>query len=502
MNDLDWISKWADYQPKKVAVANLETGETFTYLELHQKSNSIALFLKEQHKEGDRIAVIMEHSPFLIAFFSACQRLGLILVPVNYKLSGPEIGDQLKDCEPSLVIYSEFFDHLLILAKESFNTVKLADFNDKVQDFKGISVEFPFQINAELPIFLFYTSGTTSTPKGVLYTNKMLFWNSLNTTMQLGITAEDITLSILPPYHTSGWNIFLTPLLHNGGKIVMLSKFNAEKVIHCLKREKVSLLMALPTVLQMMAKCEDFKTSDFSSLRYIISGGEAISKEVIEQWKFEKNVDIRPGYGLTEAGPSITSLHQDFILTKPNSIGKPNFYVQLDVADKKGNTLPHGEIGELKIKGEIVTPGYWNNSVATTDKIKNSWFHTGDLAFRDSEGFFYLMGRMDDMYVSGGENIFPQEIEKILNQNPNIAQSVVIPVKDDIWGKKGVAFVKLIKNTTQDELRDFLKDKLAKFKHPKEYIFLDEFPVTGFGKISRKDLTRIYHKNKQINRAQ
>lgn len=497
MNDLDWISKWADYQPKKIAVSDLETGEDFTYLDLHQKSYSIVSLLKEQHKEGDRIAVIMEHSPFLIALFSACQRLGLILVPLNYKLSGSEIHDQLKDCEPSLVIYSEFFDHLLLLVKDSYNTVKLADFNEKVKEVKGGNSLFSYEISAESPIFLFYTSGTTSTPKGVLYTNKMLFWNSLNTTLQLGITVDDITLSILPPYHTSGWNVFLTPVLHNGGKIVMLSKFNPEKVISELEKEKISLLMGLPTVLQMISKCESFKTADFSHLRYIISGGEAISKEVIEQWKFEKNVDIRPGYGLTEAGPSITSLHQDFILSKPNSIGKPNFYVQLDVVGKKGNSLAEGEMGELKIKGEIVTPGYWNNSVATKDKIKNGWFHTGDLAIRDSEGFFYLMGRIDDMYISGGENIFPQEIEKILNLHPYVAQSLIIPVNDEIWGKKGIAFVKTLRKTSGEELSEFLKDKLAKFKHPKEFIFLDEFPVTGFGKISRKDLTRHYHQKKQ-----
>ena len=501
MNDLDWISKWADYQPNKIAVSDMETGENFTYLELHQKANSIVSLLKEQHKEGDRIAVIMEHSPFLIALFSACQRLGLILVPVNYKLSATEIQDLLKDCEPSLVIYSEFFDHLLLWVKESFCTIKLADFNDKVRSFKNSFLPSQFEIDAETPVFLFYTSGTTSTPKGVLYTNKMLFWNSLNTTMQLGITPEDVTLSILPPYHTSGWNVFLTPILHNGGKIVMLSKFDAQKVIYHLQKEKISLLMGLPTVLQMITKYSSFHTADFSHLRYIISGGEAISKETIEQWKFEKNVDIRPGYGLTEAGPSITSLHQDFILSKPNSIGKPNFYVQLDVVDEKGNSLPNDEIGELKIKGEIVTPGYWNNSVATKDKIKNSWFHTGDLACRDSDGFFYLMGRMDDMYISGGENIFPQEIEKVLNQHSAVAKAVVIPVNDEIWGKKGIAFVKVKEGASESELREFLKDKLAKFKHPKEFVFLEEFPVTGFGKISRKDLTRIFHQKMQKNKS-
>lgn len=497
MSVLDWVAKWADYSPQKIAVADLESGEEFSYRELHLRANEMVHFLQEEYKEGDRIAVLMEHSINLIALFSACQRLGLILVPLNYKLSAPEILDQLRDCKPSLVIYSEFFSSPISLIKDSFETITLADFNHQVSSFTG--KEFPLlnEINEELPIFLFYTSGTTAEPKGVLYTNKMLFWNSLNTTMQLGISDEDTTLSILPPYHTSGWNIFVTPLLHNGGKILMLSKFNADKILYHLENEKISLLMALPTILQMISKCEGFSKADFSHLRFIISGGEIISKEIIKQWKNEKQVDIRPGYGLTEAGPSITSLHQDFNITKPNSIGKPNFYVELDIVDAKGNSLKNNQVGELRIKGAIVTPGYWNNSVATKDKIKNSWFYTGDLATRDEEGFYYLIGRIDDMYISGGENIFPQEIENVLNQHPSILRSMIIPVKDDVWGKKGVAFLETNQEISDQEIREFMKDKLAKFKHPKEFILMSAFPVTGFGKVSRKDLKRLYLHQKQ-----
>lgn len=498
MSVLDWIAKWADYSPQKIAVADLESGEEFSYRELHFRANEMVHLLQDHFNEGDRIAVLMEHSINLIALFSACQRLGLILVPLNYKLSAPEILTQLEDCEPSLVIYSEFFSSPVSLIKDSFETIVLADFNHQVSKFAGLDLVYTPEINEELPVFLFYTSGTTADPKGVMYTNKMLFWNSLNTTMQLGISHEDTTLSILPPYHTSGWNIFVTPLLHNGGKILLLSKFNADKILFHLEQDKITLLMALPTILKMISKCEGFENADLSSLRFIISGGESINKEIIKQWKSEKQVDIRPGYGLTEAGPSITSLHQDFNISKPNSIGKPNFYVELDIVDEKGNSLKSNQLGELKIKGDIVTPGYWNNSVATKAKLKNSWFHTGDLAYRDEDGFYYLKGRIDDMYISGGENIFPQEIENVLNQHHLIVRSLVIPMKDDVWGKKGVAFLETREKMSEQNIREFLKDKLARFKHPKEFVFLQEFPVTGFGKISRKDLKRIYQ-NQKIN---
>lgn len=498
MINLDWIAKWAQLKPEQTAITDLETGEKFSYGTLHSISNNITFNLQEKIKEGDRIAVLMEQSPFLVMLFSACQRLGAILVPLNYKLSSAEIGQQLKDSQPSLFIYSEIFEEQVTVLKDFYQTVKLIDFKDAVKKSSTNKLEIrSFDINENLPVFLFYTTGTTAQPKGVLYTNRMLHWNSLNTSMQLGITSEDCTLSILPPYHTSGWNIFLTPLLHNGGHIYVVQKFNPDRILHYLEDQKITLFIALPTILQMISKSENFAKADLSNLRYIISGGEALSQQQVAIWKNMKNANVRPGYGLTEAGPSITSLHQDFVFSKAGSIGKPNFYVELKVVDSHGKEVNENETGELCIKGEIVTPGYWNNSVATKDKIKNGWFHTGDLAYRDADGFFFLKGRIDDMYISGGENIFPQEIESVLKQHPEIQSSLVLPFDDEIWGKKGVAFIRT--NSTELSVKDvqqFMKDKLAKFKQPKEYIFLKEFPITGFGKVSRKDLIRIYQDNR------
>lgn len=354
-----------------------------------------------------------------------------------------------------------------------------------------------YDIKDDLPLFLFYTSGTTNQLKGVLYTNRMLFWNSLNTTMQLELTSRDVTVNVLPPYHTSGWNIFVMPLLHNGATIYMLKKFEASDVLNSLERTKSSVFICLPTILQMIALHPNFKKTDLSSLRYIITGGEFVSKGSIRFWKEEKGVFIRPGYGLTEAGPSLTSLHQDVVLDKCESIGKPNFYVELDIRNAKGESVNDNVVGELCVKGEIVTSGYWNNSVATKDKIKAGWLNIGDLAVRDEEGFYYIKGRIDDMFISGGENIFPQEVEQVLNQHFEVEKSMVLPVHHDVWGKVGAAFVKL-KNEgiTKEELETFLQDKLAKYKFPKHYIFLKEFPTTSVGKISRQDLYRLFEDKK------
>lgn len=502
MNGLDWISKWSNYLPHKIAVVELDTQKEYSYREIHQYSFAVTQLLKSRYREGDRIAVLAEQSALMIALFSACQRLGIILVPINYRLSTKEIFELLKDCEPSLIIFNEGFKEKLTLARDYFNCVSQTHLTEQVynidvpDDFTNIS----FSIKEDLPIFLFYTSGTTQKPKGVLYTNKMLFWNSLNTTMQLELTSHDRTINILPPYHTSGWNVFVTPLLHNGGTIGILKKFEASDVLRALEKTQSTVFICLPTILQMIAKDPDFQKTNLSSLRYIVTGGEFITQQSIEFWWNEKNILIRPGYGLTEAGPSITSLHQDMIFKKPNSIGKPNFYVDIDIRDSNDQPVGDYETGELCIKGPIVTTGYWNNSVATKNQLRNGWFHTRDLAYRDKDGYYFLKGRMDDMYISGGENIFPQEIEQLISQFPHVEKAIVLPVNHDVWGAVGAVFIKTTHNLKPIDIENYLKDKLAKYKFPKYYFFLSDFPATSVGKISRKELYKLF--NKQNNNEQ
>jgi fatty-acyl-CoA synthase len=495
MNTLDWIAKWADYTPDKIAVTSYDDQESYTYGDINNYANHLVNHLISINiQEGDRVAVLAEQGPFYLVLFSACQRLGAILTPLNYRLSQAEISDLMADCRPSLLIYSKAQE-----AKINFETVQMPCYtvSELVSIFKR-EEQPAFVIKKEIkesnPLFLFYTSGTTGMPKGVLYTNKMLFWNSLNTSMQLGITFKDSTINALPPYHTSGWNIFITPLLHKGAHIGMVEKFDAEQVLYLLEENKTTLFMALPTMLTMMQKTAMFQKARLADLRYIISGGEMVSFELVSHWKTEKNIDIRPGYGLTEAGPSITSLHHEMVLLKPNSIGKPNFYLSIKIIDENGKRLKENEIGELCIQGDIITPGYWNNSVATRDKIKDGWLHTGDLVCTDSEGYLYLKGRKDDMYISGGENIYPQEIEFCIEKLTGIKDALVLPIKDQKWGSCSIAFV-----TCKDELitservRDFLKANLADYKHPKYIFILDEIPLTSLGKVSRKKLYEYFN---------
>ncbi|OMP31662.1 class I adenylate-forming enzyme family protein [Mangrovimonas sp. DI 80] len=495
MNVLDWIAKWADYTPYKVALTSYASNEKYTYKDVHIYANRlIEKFHEAGYREGDRIAVIAEHNVAYIVLFVACQRMGLILVPLNYRMASRELDKLVKDCNPRILIFSETLrSQLNELTLEGIETVNM---ERVIEAYKAeVSVaERDYDIKEDNPLFIFYTSGTTGLPKGVIYTNKMLFWNSLNTSMQLGITYRDSTINTLPPYHTSGWNVFITPLLHKGGHIGMMEKFDAQKALCLLELEKTTLFMALPTMLLMMQKTEVFKRVNLKKLRYIISGGEKVNAELVSFWKKEKDIYIRPGYGLTEAGPSITSLHHDMALLKPNSIGKSNFYLDLKIVNENDEPLGVGEIGELCIKGDIVTPGYWNNSVVTKSKIVDGWLHTGDLALKDEEGFLYLKGRIDDMYISGGENIYPQEIELLLENYTGVTKASVFSVKCERWGACGIAFVESKdKAVTSEVLREYLKGNIADFKQPKYIFVLDEIPLTSLSKVSRKKLNKYFN---------
>ena len=495
MDRLDWTAKWADYTPDKIALTSYDANKSFTYRDLHLYANRLVnKFTVLNLEEGDRIAVLADHGLEYMVLFVACQRMGLVIVPLNYRQSINEISKLVMDCTPSLFIYNN--NHKNKAEQLPIQNLKVTSFEilaDYYQNAENPTIK-TFQIKEDNPLFIFYTSGTTGTPKGVVYTNKMLFWNSLNTSMQLGITFRDSTINTLPPYHTSGWNVFITPLLHKGAHIGMLEKFDSEKILCLLELNKTTLFMALPTMLLMMQKTPVFKDVNLKKLRYIISGGEKVPSELVSYWKNKKNIYIRPGYGLTEAGPSITSLHHNMAELKPNSIGKPNFYLDIKIVNKDGEIAKPNEVGELCIKGDIVTPGYWNNSVETANKIKKDWLFTGDFAYSDDEGFLYMKGRKNDMYISGGENIYPQEIEAHLENIKVIKKAVVLSVKDEKWGECGIAFVTSVsKDLSVTEIRTELAKNLVPFKHPKYIFILDEIPLTSLGKVSRKKLNKYFN---------
>ncbi|MEM7549377.1 MAG: long-chain fatty acid--CoA ligase [Bacteroidota bacterium] len=493
----DWIQKWAIYSPKKIAVKEVESGRSYTYAEINVVAERLAhdLISSKGLVKGDRILVLAEHCVEYVILFSACQKSGLTMVPINYRLAPSEIEYLVQNCEPRLMIVEDQFLEKTGEIDISENTLRwtLNDFSDKCDVYlkQELAPNLDhINVTEDDPLFILYTSGTTGFPKGAIYTHKMLFWNSVNTTIGLNITSDDTTVLSMPPFHTGGWNVLLTPILHRGGTVILLKKFDAETILRSLEEEKASIFMAVPTMLKMMVESTEFINVTLESIRYFIVGGEALPLKLIKTWN-DKGICLRQGYGLTEVGPNLTSLHHDDAIRKIGSIGKPNFYVESRVVDENDQEVSSNEIGEFCFKGDIVTPGYWNNEEGTRKSIKEGWFYTGDLVRKDEEGFIYVMDRKKNMFISGAENVYPAEVERIICQHPLVSEVAVIGVEDEKWGEVGKAFLVFKENTPIDDIKNYCIEHMAKFKVPKYYRIVEALPKTDSGKIDRKVITKM-----------
>jgi len=484
----DWVQKWSIYSPDKVGLKEIETGRELTYKRWDQQANQLAYYLKDTHqiKKGDRIGILSENVLELYILFAVAQKMGCILVPMNYRLAAAEITYLIQDAEPTLLFVENQFrskvEDLVGIELESMEALRL--YCDGISQEDGPS--FPVEkVDEDDPIFILYTSGTTGFPKGAMYTHKMLFWNSINTAMSLIINSDSRTINCLPPFHTAGWNVLTTPLIHHGGYTCLLKKFDSETVLGLIESEQATIFMAVPTVLGMMADLPTFEEVDLSSLLYIIVGGEPMPIPLIERYH-QKDIPIRQGYGMTEVGPNLTSLHQSDAIRKKGSIGRSNFYVQTKVVNSEGLEVPAGASGELLLKGPMVTPGYWNKPEASAKAIVDGWFHTGDMVIKDEDDYFYVVDRIKNMYISGGENVYPAEVERVMGTYPSIREVAVIGVPDEKWGEVGAAFVVLGSDeTTIPDIRIFCQSKLAKFKVPKYFHIVAELPKNDTGKLDR-----------------
>jgi fatty-acyl-CoA synthase len=491
---LDWFERWAQYQPEHIAIVDTGENQSYSYGRIHQDAEKAIGLLQDELKlrPGSRIAFLGEFSGLFTLLFSVCQKHRFCLVPLNYRLSSAEIGYLLESTEPGLLIYDSKFtptiEQLASIQGKRLTTISSEDFLSRLEEYSSSNqIHQPPQITD--PIFLLFTSGTTGRPKVVPYTHEMLTWNSIDTSWRLNIDSEDVTVLCMPPFHTGGLNVLFAPMLHRGATVVLQPKFQASETLLLLENYKASVYMAVPTIVKMMAEAGEFDKVELKKLRYMVVGGEALPMPLIQKWE-AKGIKIRQGYGLTEAGPSITSLHHDDCLRKRGSIGKFNFYVEAKLVSEDGIQVPKGTAGELWLKGPSVMKGYWNNPEANQKSFVKGWFKTGDMMKEDEQGFLYMVDRIKNMYKSGGENIYPAEIEKVLLEHTSIAEAAVIGVKDEKWGEVGKAFVVMREGNafSEEEILLFLSGKLAKFKLPRYFECLDKLPLNETGKVDRKRL--------------
>jgi fatty-acyl-CoA synthase len=497
--------------PDKTALIDVYTNRSYTYREFNKRANRLANGWRDKWgiQKGDRVGILARNrSEYLEALFAAA-KIGAILVPINIRLAGPELSYIINDSEPKGILLAEEYvdavseikhniskmNYLLLDGSASQDMTPYEDFL-KGSDDRVPQLQAP--VTLDDPQIILYTSGTTGYPKGSIQTHGNILFNSINAILSLDIISSDIFLCGLPMFHTGGLHVQTTPTLHAGGTIVIMRSFDAGEALKLINEGKVNTVFFVYTMWQFMYEHEDFHTTDFSGLRMAWSGGGPCPLPVLEAFQ-DKGVPLSQGYGLTEAGPDATILLAEDSIRKLGSIGKSAFHNSIRIVDDNGIEVSQGEVGEILLRGPTVTPGYWNKPEATEESLKGGWFHTGDLAFMDEEGYYFIVDRKKDMIISGGENIYPAEIEKVIYQHPKVAKVAVIGVPHERWGEVGHAVVcpKKGEKITEEEVINFLQDKLARFKIPKSVNFMDELPQSPSGKILKRVLKEPFWKNKQ-----
>ena len=466
-----WIRDRARTSPDRVAIDFFDA-ET-TYAQLDARSDALAATLVARGlRRGDRLATLTGNSPEHVALFFACAKAGLILLPLSWRLSAGELRYQLDDAEPALFL-AEPEQHALAEATgHPFETELPAATADAHLD----------DPDDDDPLLLVYTSGTTGRPKGALLTHGNCFWTNLSFDRIAGLGADDVVLQLLPQFHVGGWNV--QPLLAwwKGARVVLEREFEPGRALELIGRKRVTTLMGVPATYLFMAQAPGFADADLSSLRTAVVGGAPMPMSLLEAWR-ERGVEIAQGYGLTEAAPNVLCVPPDDAVRKAGFAGRP--YPHVDVRLGAG--------GELQVKGPNVFAGYWRDPEATEAAFDDGWLRTGDVAEQDEEGFVRIVGRLKDMYISGGENVYPAEVEAALHEHDAVADAAVVGVRDERWGEVGVAFVVLRRDasTGEEQLVAHCRERLARFKVPSRVVFLDELPRTGAGKVPKQELAAL-----------
>lgn len=500
----DYLGRRALYTPDNLAV--IDAGKTphraFTYSEMNSRANRLAHYLRSGAgvRKGDRVAVLAHNGiEYLDAFF-ACGKLGAIMVALNWRLHPRELETLIARTSPRVLIFSDDFrDAAATIAAGGHVSHFLHTDGD------GIPSSRPFEktiidtlllpvttedVSEEDIACLIFTGGTTGSPKAAQVSHRMIAWNTLNTIIH-DLQHGDVTVNTFPLFHTGGLLVYTTPLLILGGTVVLVRKFDADQVLALLEEYAATVYAGVPTTYQLMTTAARWPQADLSNLRFCTSGGAPLPVPLIERFQREKGVAFKQGFGMSEFGPGVFALATEDAVRKAGSVGRPNFFVDARIVDDDNRPLPPGQIGELALRGPSRSSGYFNDPEATAASIDaEGWFHTGDLAVMDEGGYYSIVDRKKDMFISGGENIYPNEIEAVIYKHPAVEQCAVVGVPNVKWGEVGAAFVvkKAGAALTEDDLRAHMHHYLAGYKVPHVIAFREALPISAAGKILKRTL--------------
>ncbi|QGG52588.1 class I adenylate-forming enzyme family protein [Lysinibacillus pakistanensis] len=475
-----WIFKRASLTPNRLALVNLETQEQWTYKQLTEEITKWSRFFEHQNLQGgSRVAVFSKNHIQLFAVLFACGIRGLIYVPLNWRMSLKELNDILIDATPSLLLYEEGMNCPLFL--ENMHPLQVLN---EFDTFPSIS-----QVDLNDPWLIIYTGGTTGQAKGVVLSFNSINWNAINTIISWGLNDSDCTLNYMPMFHTGGLNALCIPLLMAGGTVVIGDKFEAETALKAINQYKTTISLFVPTMYQAMIATDYFKKSGFPSMKVFLSGGAPCPYPIYDEF-FKKGLFFKEGYGLTEAGPNNFYIAREDAYLKKGAVGKSMQFNEAKIINRTGDPCAPCEVGELFVRGKHMFRFYWNNQQDTEQIIQDGWLKTGDLAMMDEDGDFYIVGRSKEMIISGGENVYPQEVEQCILRHQKVQEVSVIGVTDDYWGEIVTAFIVCQDRaaTIIEEIKELCSKHLGRYKIPKKFIVIDELPKTSVGKIDKKVL--------------
>ena len=515
----DWVGDWsgrrAMLSPGRVGLVDGTTGREYTYAELDDRAIRTARLLQSTGVDkGDRVVTISRNRPAMVDLFFATGKIGAVLAPLSHRLAPPEVAELVGDTDPAAVVVEAEFAELAAdaldaadvtaadvrvfvagddrdavataadaLGGKSFEAARPADEPERGQNAGDEGLEQP-DLSLSDPHLFLHTGGSTGTPKQTVIPHRAVYWNSMTTIAAWNLRGDDVTPMPFPLFHTGGWNVLTVPLFHVGGTVVIAREFDPGGVLDIVDERGATVLVAVPAVLRMMAEHERWDGADLSSLRFAKSGGGPCRRSVLESW-WDRGVDLSQGYGLTECGPNNFAMPDNWPREKADAVGVPGPHVTARVVDDDGSPVARGEVGELELSSPAAADRYWNAPEETEATFGAGWVSTGDLARVDDDGYYHIEGRKKNMYVSGGENVFPPEVEDALTDHPGVREAVVIGVPDDTWGTVGKAVVQGDESLTLADVTAFLDGRLARFKHPKNLEFVEEFPYSGPSKIDR-----------------
>ncbi|MGO3742955.1 AMP-binding protein [Kerstersia sp.] len=511
MDMFDLTARRARLNPEHLALEDLADGTRYTYRELDERAARFAAAAAEhwQLQPGARVAWLGHNRAEFFAMLFGCAKAGLILVPLNWRLAIPELEVLLADSQPEVLIYgAEFAPAAAQLAARHPAPLSLIALDQAPGDAPGTARHYGADLanvtpdltprpdrSADSPWYLLYTSGTTSRPKGVIQTFRMMMANYLNIGLAVRLNADDVLLNVLPVFHTAGINLYSSALLMLGGTVLVQRTFDASQALDTLAR-RATIFFGVPAIYQALLEHPEFSGASLQGVRSWGCGGAAMPVAVAQRYA-SAGILVRTGMGMTEAGPTVFLLDEDQVLRKPGAAGRPQLVTEVRIVDREGRDVAPGEAGELLVRGPGVTPGYWQRPDATADAmLPGGWLRTGDVARCDADGDYTIVDRWKDMFISGGENVYPAEVEAVLLQHPAITEAAVVGMADERWGEVGHASIVPAADAGPldlDALRQFCRERLAGYKVPKVFVLRDALPRNALGKVIKQELRHAAH---------